>query len=319
MIIWRLMDGKPGHETQSAGLLQSVARRTPLQVFEIPCLATHSVVQRLETVAREGRRLPLPDMIVGAGHATHLALILARHWFGGRSLVLMRPSLPVQCFDLVLVPEHDGMKESSRVITTKGMLNKIRPAMPRQGEGRGTMLIGGPSKAFHWKEDRILSQIETILAGQEIEWKLTTSRRTPATTLRHLRGLERERACLTVVPAEETHTGWVADHLRASQHVCVSADSMSMIFEALTSGAVTTILDVPTRSPKHRLVRAVANLRDEGFIADAAHWNRAGDDWGLRSFPCEADRCAGLVLEKMLSWIPVAESTDLPDPIHTMA
>ena len=35
VVIWRFVDGKPGHETQSAGLLQGIETIRPIEVHEI--------------------------------------------------------------------------------------------------------------------------------------------------------------------------------------------------------------------------------------------------------------------------------------------
>ena len=34
--VWRFSDGRPGHETQSLGLLRALRRRLPLDVTDLP-------------------------------------------------------------------------------------------------------------------------------------------------------------------------------------------------------------------------------------------------------------------------------------------
>ena len=41
------------------------------------------------------RDLPTPDIVLGAGHRTHLSLLAARRVHRGKAVVLMRPSLPL--------------------------------------------------------------------------------------------------------------------------------------------------------------------------------------------------------------------------------
>jgi hypothetical protein len=107
-----------------------------------------------------------------------------------------------------------------------------------------------------------------------------------------------------LVPHHETDPDWVPRQLQASGHVCVTLDSMSMVFEALTSGAVTTGLDLPCRIKRHRLTREVARLQEEGFLHTMASWNQGKFPPHAKPFPCEADRCARLVLEQMHAWAP---------------
>ena len=79
----------------------------------------------------------------------------------------------------------------------------------------------------------------------------------------------------------------------------VTEDSVSMIYEALTSGCRVGLLPLP-RNSVSRLHRAIDRLLEEGFVS--AHNDRdvAAE---LPSPPRtlnEADRCAGLLLKKGL-------------------
>ena len=56
---------------------------------------------------RKGQ-LPKPDILLGAGHATHLDIITAKLKFGGKSVIIMKPTLPYCMFDLCLIPKHDN-------------------------------------------------------------------------------------------------------------------------------------------------------------------------------------------------------------------
>ena len=49
----------------------------------------------------------------------------------------MKPSLPRRCFDLCIVPRHDGLAPDAHTLVTEGALNRIRPA------ARATLLGDG--------------------------------------------------------------------------------------------------------------------------------------------------------------------------------
>ncbi|MDQ2694705.1 MAG: mitochondrial fission ELM1 family protein, partial [Pseudomonadota bacterium] len=107
-VIWRFSDGRPGHDNQSLGLAEALARLMPVQVFTLAPLPPLPALAGLLTGrAPAALRLPAPDLILGAGHRTHLSLLAARRSRGGRAVVLMSPSLPLRWFDLCLIPEHD--------------------------------------------------------------------------------------------------------------------------------------------------------------------------------------------------------------------
>src|SRR6185437_1855887 len=73
---------------------------------------------------------PAPDLIVGVGHSTHLSLILLKKCFPhAKSIVLMRPTLPISWFDFAIVPAHDYVdaepKVPNHVFISKGVLNPL--------------------------------------------------------------------------------------------------------------------------------------------------------------------------------------------------
>jgi mitochondrial fission protein ELM1 len=81
----------------------------------------------------------------------------------------------------------------------------------------------------------LLTQIRQIVKETPgMRWALTTSRRTPEATAQALVALR--RVGVEVIPLEKTDAGWVIDAITVSSQVWVTEDSVSMIYEALTSG-----------------------------------------------------------------------------------
>ena len=236
--------------------------------------------------------LPKPDLIIGAGHATHPTLLAARRAHGGRAVVLMKPSLPRRCFDLCILPRHDGVAADAHTLVTEGALNRIRPATARDAN-RGLLLIGGTSPHFEWDSDAIQVQIKRILARTpDTHWTLTTSRRTPADFL----ALLPQHPKLNIVPHTATSPDWLPEQLARCGTVWVTPDSASMVFEALTAGAAVGVFDLPA-NPKSRVGRAISQLADAQRITRFANWC-ASDQLQPNTHPlAEADRCAKWILE----------------------
>ena len=109
MVVWLIHDEKPGHCNQLLGLTQAFAELAPVEVCEIraPSRASSLATLFAKSFAL-GNQLSKPDLVVGAGHSTHLAILAARRAHGGKAVVLMKPSLPTSLFDLCIVPKHDG-------------------------------------------------------------------------------------------------------------------------------------------------------------------------------------------------------------------
>lgn len=292
LIVWIVSDGKPGHVNQSLGLAEALARATPTAIHRLPAMPVWRAWLALLLKHAPGGAFPKPDLIVGAGHATHLTLLALQRARGGYSVVLMKPSLPRRCFDLCILPRHDGVAEDARTLATAGALNRIQPAAARDA-GRGLILVGGTSPHFEWDSDAIQVQIGGILARTPgVQWTLTTSRRTPADFLARLPSSPK----LTVVPHTATSPDWLPEQLARSGTVWVTPDSASMVFEALTAGAEVGVFDLPA-NPKSRVGRAIAQLADAQRITHFVHWRTHGE---LHPNPhplAEADRCAAWILD----------------------
>ncbi len=296
LTLWLITDNKPGHRSQLQGLAQALAARTAVDTHWIDAPAGRSSLwQWLGGRFPAGADLPAPDLILVAGHRTHLAGLAARRARGGKLVALMRPSLPLGWFDLCVIPQHDKPPARTNVLATRGVLNTAQPHAERKAD-RGLFLIGGPSRHHGWDSAGLLAQIDAILSATPgMRWTLTTSRRTPAETEAALLTL-RERG-VDVRPVADTAPGWAMSQVARSAQAWVTEDSVSMVYESLTAGAATGLLAVP-RLGETRVTAGVAALQREGFVTAFADWQREGH---LRAAPtrlAEADRVAEAVLSR---------------------
>lgn len=292
--VWRFRDGKPGHERQTAGLIAALARRRSLNVHDIP----------VDGAARAGwhwltRRAPRPDggsapaLLIGAGRACQWPLLAARRTYGGRAVYCMKPGLPTRWFDLCLVPQHDAARRGPHVEPTFGVLNDVAPGA--RDRALTLVLIGGPSRHHRWDETQVLDQIRGVLAHRDEEIIITDSRRTPPSTRAALAALT--AAGVTYQPAADCAPAWLTDMLAAAQTAWVTADSVSMIFEALTAGLGVGLLDVPVRR-RDRLARLAESLVRTGHVTAFSAWQR-GEHLAPAVPPIdEAARCADLLLAR---------------------
>lgn len=286
-MIWIVNDGKPGHLNQSMGLAEALLRADPGSLHVIPTLAGWRAMLMWLFKYSPYKTLPPPDLILGAGHATHLTLLAARRVHGGRALVIMKPSLPRRWFDLCIVPEHDGIAPDACTLMTQGALNRIRASSQRQSD-RGLMLIGGVSPHFEWKGEAIELQIQSILANTpDVQWTLTDSRRTPSDFLGKLSPHPR----LQCVSHTTTTPDWLPDQLAHSATVWVTPDSASMVYEALTAGADVGVFDLPV-NPRSRVGHAIARLADAQRVTRFISWCAHGKLHPNLQPLAEADRCA---------------------------
>lgn len=295
VVIWCLTDNKPGHRNQLRGLANALQRRLPCDVHWLAAPGpTYSAACWILRRFPPAQGLPAPSLILAAGHGTHWPALAARRARGGKIILLMRPTLPCEWFDLCIVPDHDTPPASDIVVTTRGVINCIQPGSPQSGTG--LILIGGPSRRHGWSNATTASQVRRIVEREpHRRWRLTTSRRTPASFLSQLQAPPN----LEVVPVEKTDADWVPRELARAEQVWVTEDSASMVYEALTAGGAVGVLPVPRRGSS-RVARGLDQLRQQGWITCFADWERGQ---ALRPPPhrlAEADRCAAIVEERFL-------------------
>lgn len=296
-VIWRIVEGKPGHENQTRGLARALSERLDTTTIDIPAQPRGRAFAAAlwpggRSAARIGAGAPGPDLLLCAGHATHLTALAARRRHGGRIVVLMRPSLPLSWFDLCLVPEHDGGGDN--VIATVGALNAIQPAVHRDAD-HGLVLLGGPSRHAGWDDDAISRQVRAIAGRDPRRWTIATSRRTPDATLETLAAIDEPGT--TLMPWQQAPPGWLRDQLATAAVVWVSPDSVSMVYEALSSGAACGLLRLPAVR-QTRVMAGLAQLVRDGRLVYVDDW-LAGAPMPEAGRPLrEAQRCADLIVAR---------------------
>ena len=291
-VVWRFRDGKAGHERQTVGLLGALARLRPLSIFDIHTSTTPRAWWawcRHRPPAAPG--LPAPQLVLGAGSACAWPVLAAARASGAFSVYLMKPPMPWPRFDLCFIPRHDSPAASAHIEPTEGVLNDLEASLqPRNGPT--AILVGGPSRHHDWRDDELLQQIASVVFGQrERHVVIADSRRTPAATSARLRDFCGEG--VRFVSHQTSGPTWLRETLQQAAAVWVTADSVSMLFEALTAGCAVGVLAVPARRAD-RITAIADGLVAEGRVSSLKQWLARGR---LSTPPplAEAARCAALL------------------------
>ena len=241
--IWRLLDGKAGHEKQSLALVKNLKNQANCRIFNIniqdlenPFLAIILKKYNLN------KGLIRPDIAIGAGHKTHFHLLAIKRYFGAKVVVIMKPSLPLKLFDLCVIPKHDEVKSGTNVFITNTPLVNFNLNMKKK-ENIALFLIGGPSRHFHWDSKIILEQIENI--SKKFKFKkllLTTSRRTPTEFIDEFKRLKIKN--IQLYEHTKIINNWLDKNIIKVKNIWVTNDSYSMLIESIASGAYTDILEL---------------------------------------------------------------------------
>ena len=313
MIIYIISDGKKGHLSQTRGLANALIEQAETQAPEREHKCYEVDITSLSWFGKlfyKGKELPhpRPDLILCAGHGTHLAALSLAHHLRCLCMVCMRPSLPSSFFDLCIIPRHDlpdGFEANGRIFPTNGAINGIRP-QPDVEKTQSLILIGGPSKSYNWDAELVLNQLSSIARMTPNTIVLTTSRRTPADFVQDVTA-----ACpnIRVIPVEETGPTWVADNLAKSKEVWVTQDSVSMVYEALSSGAPVGIIEMPAKEGPHkpdasRIARGLNMLIADGSVCRFTEWAKTHTIPQTGKVINEAARAAAYILEKFPKLLP---------------
>ncbi|MFD2255813.1 mitochondrial fission ELM1 family protein [Luteolibacter algae] len=286
-----ISDGKPGHENQSLGLAEAIARSRAAEIQLLRLDTTKNFLSRTSAALQQSKNYPKPDFVISTGHATHVPLLWLARYYRACSIVLMKPSLPLAWFGWCIAPEHDfpDLPGGKNLILSKGALNRVR--VSRREKSGKLFLIGGPSKTHGYDEDGLIGRISTI--AKDGEWQVADSRRTPGTFITKL---HEKLPGLAIFPHQQTEPGWLAEKLSEVEEVWVTEDSVSMIYEALTSGARVGVLPMPRLKGDSRVIRGLEKLQAEGYFINGF----SGEDFDApacdRPVLAEADRCAAEIL-----------------------
>jgi len=294
LVIWVLDDGKPGHRNQSLGLAEAMGRIRDVSIHLTSLPHNVGIFSRIKKACEEAGKLTKPDFVMAAGHKTHLALLYLSRKTGARSVVLMKLSMPCRWFDHCLIPKHDfqeGVKTPRNVILTKGALNRVTYD-PGAKDGSGLILIGGKSSEFGFDGETLQKAINEIVGQDEdMEWTLTDSRRTPAGFLESLRDIP-----ISTYAHETTDSDWLPNQLRRASVVWATEDSVSMIYEALSSGAQVGLLPMPRIKNAGRVAKGVEALVEEDRLEAYSSWRQSRELPRGHGILAEADSCAADLL-----------------------
>lgn len=295
LCLWLVCDSKPGHENQSLGLAEAMGRVVPCVHHTVSLGGKRGLISRIREALRSSAGLPAPDLIVGAGHATHPSLLWQARKHRAMSVVLMKPSLPLGWFDLCIAPQHDfpDSPQKQNLVLTRGALNRVTR---RNDEKTGKLiLIGGPSRTHGWDGEALITQLAK--ATDRGGWELTDSRRTPAGFLEEAKA---KLPGVTVFSHEDTAPDWVPQRLENAKEVWVTEDSVSMIYEALTSGARVGLLPMPRLVGHSRVMAGIDGLVADGFLTPFEAWENSHQLAAAPEVLREAERCAEIVLQRFI-------------------
>ncbi|WP_246526604.1 mitochondrial fission ELM1 family protein [Plastoroseomonas hellenica] len=262
--IWVLADPRAGTAAQALGIAEALGRpfRTvPLAWGPLARLPLRwATLAGLAPAARAVFVPPWPRLVIAAGRrSAPVALWLKAR--GARLVHCMRPGFAEARFDLLVLGRHDDPAPAGNVLPILGATHRVSAAKLEAARGefatlaalpapRVALLLGGPVRGEGMAAE-VAAAIGRQVAGFAGSVMASASRRTgPAATAALA-------AALAGVPHRLFRWGDAPPNpylgfLAQADLVVVTGDSVSMLSEALATGAPLLIADPGGLGPRHR-------------------------------------------------------------------
>lgn len=308
-------DGRLGHEKQTRGILNALSDMTPIEVDSRKVSVTPSVYLKnwaaywfsfLRSGRSEGKSRPV-DIIIGTGTHTHIPMLLdkkSRKRDSGqqvRVVTCMTPDVWLRGkFDLCCIPIHDEPAPAVNVFVTMGPPNTVKYE-GRHLSDRGLILVGGVDTKSHiWKSEEIIARIRMIVGNNHaIHWTVSSSPRTPENTCLDLEEMASSIKNFSFYRSSETPAGWVEEQYALCGTVWVTADSISMVYEAVTAGCSVGVLPVEWLHFENKFNNSLNLLSGKGMIVDFDAWQKGAPMPAQKKEQLnESFRCAQEILRR---------------------
>lgn len=294
-VLW-LTDDRAGHRNKAAGVMHAFERRREIEVTELPINWMWTPTrQMLGRLGAAGLKLPpgwflrnaLPDgmfdLILSSGGSTQWpnAALSARLGIPNIFCGSLR-HFPESLFDVIPIP--DPPRETAPFLRLDLLPSNISPDRTREAatatfgrhgdEGVWAVLIGGDGQGFRWTVDGLrefAGCLATAASVRGIKLAVTTSRRTPPDGERALREVLEQSDCLEVADwyhDRQSTPPPLAGLMGLAGKVLVTADSISMTHEAISSGRPVISIQPPVGEPGQRHLDVMQYQKDQGRLAD---------------------------------------------------
>jgi hypothetical protein len=301
-----LLDGRPGHEKQTMGIIQALQVRVPVQLIKINVsniTLLDKVIQTcrlyLPGVGLSHPQLDKAHLLIGTGSRTHLPMLLYKKRYNIPAITCMTPPKHLRSrFDLCFVPEHDGESEDGNIMLTIGAPNNSHNKRKHRKEC-GLILLGGVDpKSHRWDSSRVIKMVEKIVKTDfQKLWTISSSPRTPQDIATMIKQLVDKYKNIHFFDYTDTPRGWIEEQYDKNSEVWVTADSISMIYEAITAGCKVGVFPMEWLKENSKFKRNENILIEKRLVTTFMSWEQGSTLQEKKIELNEAQRCADRILQ----------------------
>ena len=276
MEIIHIFDQRPGHSNQGNILLESL-------VNEIECVSSEYSLDNLDKLKPSSNKL----ILIGVGHRAHKALLQQKKVLSSSHnitlIAVLRPTFNAKKFDIIVAPEHDyyDRKMPTNSLLFKGSLCKTSLLKPENN--KLVVCIGGPIKNVPFEKRILIDNLKYIInTHQQYKISIFNSRRTPDDVWSEIPCYKNIR----LYDSEDTDFNFFNSNLVSASKKFITPDSISMIFESLSSYGETYLLQTSKSRKKHwfsfktnkhqRINNALLDEKRVGIVQKRDVFDRSG-------------------------------------------
>ena len=303
------LDTRPGHRKQTLGVLEALKALTGLATLqvELPHLSRQAETMQWLNYFFGGKKTCCADLagcdfIIGTGSRSHIPMLFCKKKYNIPVITCMAPAdMLRRRIDLCFVPRHDNIPEAENIFLTDGPPNMSRNRNQHDPD-MGLILIGGKDdKSHRWEDKAILDAVDFLVRERAVRWTISSSPRTPDETNSSLAKLVEKFDNAYFIKFADTGTGWIEEQYDKNKTVWVTADSISMLFEARSAGCRVGVIPVQWNRQNNKFQRCIDGLSERGQIVPFAAWRAGKANWNDAEPLNEALRCAREILKR---WWP---------------
>lgn len=281
--IWVLVGARTGDNNQVLALAETVG--LPFQTIHLDYNLLRAVTRwfgpttvTLDRASRSRLAPPWPDMVIGIGRRSVPVSRWIRRQSGGHTKIVLlgNPRIDASIFDLVITTRQYPVPAGDNVILLPAALSRFQtPPEPTMEEAKWLaklprplrlVAIGGATKYWHLSQSLITKALRVLRAKPGGSLIVVTSRRTDPAII------EMARAAVESAPNERLVEGRFprfAVLLAQADEIHVTADSISMLSEAILAGKPVGLIEINQNrkgrsklGPEPRVVGRHARRRD---------------------------------------------------------
>ncbi|MBW6512834.1 MAG: mitochondrial fission ELM1 family protein [Desulfuromonadaceae bacterium] len=270
-----LSDGKPGHVNQSIAFADLAGEGYVVAEVKFRNRVCKSLAYLFDRIGlyttalfRMSGDVQGCTTIVSAGSETYYANRTLATKLGMRSVAVMLPrGYRYSGFDLIIAQEHDRPPVRTNIQILPINLCKVRPQAvfkPEAGSSYLGLVLGGPNKVLRMEPEKLCKQIEQIIKlFPEHQVVVSTSRRTPPEIEAMLLKFDFFKTWLY----SDDPANPIPDFLASCDYVFITADSTSMISEAVSFGtSAIEILPLIATGPAVKFSALIKGLERRGCL-----------------------------------------------------